>query len=66
MYQNILAEMARNNMTREEVANKLNLSVPALRGKLIGKVDFKISEIKKLLSLFGKELTFEYLFQQSN
>ncbi len=66
MYQNILAEMARNNMTREEVANKLNLSVPALRRKLIGKVDFKISEIKKLLSLFGKELTFEYLFQQSN
>lgn len=64
MYMNIVAEMARNGMTREDVAKKLNLSLPSFRKKLTGQVDFKASEIKTLISLFGNKVSFEYLFTE--
>ena len=65
MYQNIIAEMARNGYTREQLAKKMNFALPTLRKKLRGDVPWKMDEIEKLLSLFGRELTFEYLFQKS-
>jgi len=64
MYRNVLAEMTRNGMTREEVAKKLNLSVVSFRKKISGEVDFKLSEIKMLISLFGNNVSFEYLFEE--
>lgn len=64
MYRNILAEMTRIGTTREEVAKKLNLSVVSLRKKISGEVDFKSSEIKTLISLFGNNVSFEYLFEE--
>lgn len=64
MYMNILAEMTRNGMTREDVAKKLNLSLPSFRKKLAGKIDFKLTEIKILISLFGNNVSFEYLFAE--
>lgn len=63
MYMNFLAEIARNGFTREEIAKKLNLSLPSFRKKLSGQIDFKMSEIKKIISLFGNNLSFEYLFE---
>ena len=64
MYMNILAEMTRNGLTREDIAKKLNLSLPSFRKKLAGQIDFKISEIKKIISLLGNDLSFEYLFEE--
>jgi len=61
MYRNILAEMARNDMTREKLADFLGLALPTLRKKMNGVVDFKKSEIDKLMSEFGK--SYEYLFE---
>lgn len=66
MYPNIFAEMARNSITREELAHKINMSLSTLRKKLKGEVPFNMDEILKLLSLFGRELTFEYLFERKN
>lgn len=63
MYRNILAEMTRNGLTREDVAKKLKLSLPSFRKKISGEVDFKLSEIKTLISLFGNNVSFEYLFE---
>ena len=63
MYMNFLAEMTRNGFTREEIAKKLDLSLPSFRKKLSGQIDFKMSEIKKIISLFGNNLSFEYLFE---
>lgn len=63
MYMNLIAEMARIGMTREEVAKKLDLSLPSLRKKIAGEIDFKLSEIKILISLFGN-VSFEYLFAE--
>lgn len=65
MYMNILAEMTRNGITREELAKKLNLSLPSFRKKLAGQIDFKIGEIKKIISLLGNDLSFEYLFEDT-
>ena len=64
MYFNILAEMARAGMTREVLAKKLHVSLPTLRDKLAGKTDFKLSEIKILISIFGNNVSFEYLFEE--
>lgn len=63
MYWNIIAEMARNNMTREDLAKKMGISIATLRKKIKGKSDFKNSEIEILLSVFGNGVTFEYLFE---
>lgn len=64
MYNNILAEIARNGYTRERLANEIGISVPSLRKKIKGEVPFNMEEILKILSIFGKELTFEYLFKK--
>lgn len=64
MYMNILAEMTRNGMTREDLAKKLNLSLPSFRKKIAGQIDFKLTEIKILISLFGNNVSFEYLFAE--
>lgn len=63
MYRNIIAEMVRNGMTRAFVAKKLKISVATLRKKIAGESDFKNSEVEILLSLFGNNATFEYLFE---
>lgn len=63
MYQNIIAEMARNNMTREKLAEHMKMGLPALRKSIRGTRAWKIDEIDELLSLFGT--TYEYLFQKS-
>lgn len=64
MYFNVLAEMARAGMTREYLAKKLGVSLPTLRRKINGEIDFKLSEIKILISLFGNNVSFEYLFEE--
>ena len=66
MYRNILAEMARCAYTRADLAKNLNMSIATLRKKIKGETPFKMEEISKLLSIFGRSVTFEYLFQQSN
>ena len=60
MYQNIIAEMARNNYTREKLAKRLDISLPNLRKRIRGDAQWKINEIYELLSLFDTD--FEYLF----
>jgi hypothetical protein len=51
-------------LTREDVAKKLNLSLPSFRKRLTGQIDFKLSEINTLISLFGNNVSFEYLFER--
>lgn len=62
MYQNIKAEMARNNLTREKLAEEMNVCLPSLRKKIRGTIPWKSNEIDYLLSLFG--VTYEYLFKK--
>ena len=65
MFMNLLAEMARNNYTRDFIAKELGITLPSFRKKLSGVVEFKRSEIDKIISIFGNNLSYEYLFQES-
>lgn len=62
MFRNILAEMARNNYSRLDIASKLGVSDGTLRTRLNGLSDFTLPEIKILIKLFDKP--FEYLFEE--
>lgn len=62
MYQNVLAEMARNNYTREKLSEEIDVCLPSLRKKIRGTMPWKSNEIDYLLSLF--DVTYEYLFKK--
>lgn len=62
MYNNILAEMARNGYTREKLAAEMKMCLATLRKKIRGDILWKSDEIDYLLSLF--DVTYEYLFKK--
>lgn len=65
MFVNILAEMARRQMSKVELANKLNMSVFTFDRKIKNTTGFTVDEIKKMQVIFNDEnCTFEYLFAE--
>lgn len=65
VYRNIIAEMARNGFSRVQTAEKLGITVSSFRKKLAGITDFKISEVDLLISLFGNNVSYDYLLERS-
>lgn len=63
MYINLLVEMTKKSMSKTCTAAKLQISRTSFVKKLEGKQEFKMNEIKQLLSTF--ECTFEYLFEKA-
>lgn len=59
-YPNIIAELARNGITRKKLCNMLGISDVCLRSKLNGCYDWKLSEILQIMEITKKD--FEYLF----
>lgn len=65
MFTNILAEIARRQMSKAELASKLNMSVFTLDRKIKNETGFTVDEIKKMQNIFNDvNCTFEYLFQE--
>ena len=65
MFTNILAEMARRQMSKVELANRLDMSVFTLDRKIKNETGFTVDEIKQMQSIFNDvNCTFEYLFQE--
>ena len=63
MYLNIKAEMARRQLTKAFMAQKLNMSVWTFDRKLKGESSFTVEEIIEMQSIFNDpKCTFEYLF----
>lgn len=54
-------EIAKNGIDKKELAKKLGLSMRAFYSKMLGNNDFKLSEIKVILSVFP-DVPFEKLF----
>lgn len=52
MTQFIKSKRVLNGLKQEDVSNILNISLTAYRKKEVGKVEFKVSELKKLITLF--------------
>ena len=66
MYLNILAEMARRQITKAQMAQKLNMSAWTFDRKLKGESSFTVEEIIEIQNVFNdSKCTFEYLFKEN-
>lgn len=61
MYPNLELEMFKRKISAKDLAKELHISESAMRNKVKGRNDFKLSEAKKLMSIFGNN--YEYLFR---
>lgn len=62
MFFNILAEMARRDLTKSEMSKILDISLCTFNKKIKGSSDFTVSEIFKMQEIFNdSNCTFEYL-----
>ena len=63
MYRNLEAELARNGITKTNVAAELGLTLGTLSLKLNGKSNLTLPEAIKIKTIIGGNLSLEYLFQ---
>lgn len=64
IYSNLVAEMARRKITQKELAKILGVNDVGVHNRLYGTIEFKKSEIDKIIYLFN--LHYEYLFEECN
>lgn len=62
VFNNLRAELARNNINAKELAEILNLSQKTVYNKLKGKSEFTLSEILKVQEMLP-DSSLEYLFE---
>ena len=62
MYKNIEAEIARNDLTRKEIAETLGLSISTVSLNLNGKASITLNEAIKLKKLLKTNMPSEELF----
>lgn len=66
MFENLKAELTRKNMNYKDLAEKTKINIVTLHQKINGKSEFNRSEILKIIDVFQKEFSFEYLFGKNN
>lgn len=62
MYRNLIAEMARNRISRKDIEVAISRTERCVRDKLNGKQKIHICEAKKIQKLF-QGCTLDYLFE---
>ena len=62
MLKNLVAEMARRQVTRRDIARTLGISYGTVIVKIKGSYDFTVSEAQKIRDAYFPDLTIEYLF----
>lgn len=67
MFENLKAEMARNNLSIMDLSRdeELGLSYETLRNKFLGKTEWNKREMFLLKKKYFKDKSIEYLFEQS-
>ena len=65
MLHNLEAEIARRNLTKQEVADCIGISKRTLYDKLVGKTAFTIKEASKLQGELFPDCEMDYLFEQT-
>lgn len=64
VFSNILAEMARRQMSKQEMSKRLGMSVWTFDRKMKNETGFTVNEIFKMQAIFNdSKCTFEYLFE---
>lgn len=64
MYRNLEAELARKQVSRKELADKLGITPTTLSFKLNGKSELSLVECVEIKKLLGADEPIEYLFAQ--
>jgi hypothetical protein len=65
MFSNILAEMARRQISKQEMSKLLKMSTWTFDRKLKNETGFTVGEIFEMQKIFNDEnCTFEYLFEE--
>lgn len=62
MFNNLLAEMARNRLTGKDVSRTVGMEYGTWRNKMNGKTEFTLHEMKKIRSKVFPGMTLDYLF----
>lgn len=62
MYKNLKAEMLRQDVSINNIADALELKVDSVLRKLSGKVNFTVKEAKIVAGLFKENNSIDYLF----
>lgn len=63
MFSNLRAEMARKNITGQELAERIGITNGTFSQKFNGKSDFTLKEAKAIKEALGTDLTIEALFE---
>ncbi len=66
MFDNLIAEMARNKVTNEDLANCLEVTLNTISNKLRRRTEFTRKDMWKIRNTFFPNLTIEYLFDNEN
>lgn len=64
MYRNLLAEMARFEITQKDIAELLKVRTSTVCDKINGKYSFKLEEAFEIKESFFPKLSIEYLFDK--
>lgn len=64
MYPNLEAEMAREKVTRKDIAESLGVRHATVIDKLNGKYRLYLKEAQEIQAVFFPHLTIEYLFEE--
>ena len=62
MFNNLLAEMARNRLTGKDVSRTVGMEYGTWRNKMNGRSEFTLHEMKKIRSKVFPDMTLDYLF----
>ena len=62
MYRNLEAEIARQGMTKTQIAEQLGITLGTLSLKLNGKYKLTLPEAIRIKKILNVDLTIEYLF----
>lgn len=65
MLKNLLAEMIRRDVTRQQIADSISVSYGTALTKINGNYEFTVEEARKIKEEFFPDLTIEYLFDKS-
>lgn len=64
MFPNLVAEIAKSDLSKKYIAQQLCIAETSLFSKLRGKTQFTLKECKKIKSLLGLNVTLDYLFKE--
>lgn len=66
MYNNLLAEIARKRLTKQDIREEIEVSQSTFYSKLNGDTSFTLDEAIKIYKTFFPETDFLYLFEKTN